>query len=111
MSEKRIRYDRARAEDMFENIVLWWLRNYKSIFFVALIGISIWGGFLWYYSLYYFEWSPEQKQSYISAQSKRTVLNKKEFENVLSILDRRDGTYRSEPIVLKNIFTIDPGTK
>lgn len=81
-----------------------WIRWYKTVFFLVFFGICVWSGFLWYYSLYYFQWSPERKQAYIDSQSHQTVLNEKGFGNALETIDRRAEAYKSEPLSVKNIF-------
>lgn len=97
--------------DIWDGFVALWSRKYKSVFFTIFLGVCVWGGFLWYYSLYYFQWSPEQKQSYIASQSRRTVFNQAGFEKVLRVLDTRESVYRSESASLKNVFATDKKAK
>lgn len=84
--------------------VVFWLRWYRTIFFVSFFGICIWGGFLWYRSVHDFHWSPEQKQVYVDSRSHRTVFRQADFESVLRSLDDRDWLYRAEYVPVRDIF-------
>jgi hypothetical protein len=108
MFEKKSGYNRIQISDIAESVFVFWLRWYKTAFFVVFFGICIWSVFLWYYSLYYFTWSDQQKQAYIESQSHRTELNQKKFEKALDTIDTRRKIYQSEPVSVKNIFLTDP---
>jgi cytoskeletal protein RodZ len=104
MFEKKFGSGGAYTARIIKKLSTLWIHWYKTVFFILFFGICIWGGFLWYYSLYYFQWSPERKQAYIDSQSHQTVLNEKGFKNALEIIDHRANAYQSEPVSVKNIF-------
>jgi hypothetical protein len=111
MFQKKGLYNGMRVSDIGEKIFSFWLRKYSIVFSVIFFGICAGGGFLWYYSLYYFHWNDEQKQTYIDSQSHKTALNTKDLENVLYVLDNRESVYKSKNTSVKNIFLTDPKPK
>lgn len=108
MFEKSGGHGKMSMSRITDSVVSLWIRSYTYLFFVAFFGVCAWGAFLWYYSLYRFQWSPEQKRTYTESQSHRTVLNKNDFDQVLGTLDHRENIYRSDPVPVKNIFMTDP---
>lgn len=111
MFQKKSGYDGMHASSILKNISSFWLRRYRIIFFTMFISICVWSGFLWYYSLYYFHWSDDQKQTYMNAQSHKSALHIKDFEKVIHVLDNRDSVYASEFPSPHNIFKTDPKVK
>ncbi len=97
--------------NLIERVFAFWLKRYKLIFFLIFFSVCLAGGFLWYYSLYYFHWTPEQKQAYSDEKSHRDTLNTKDFEEVLRSIDNRENIYHSNPVVVRNIFLTSPSVK
>jgi hypothetical protein len=106
MFQNKSEHGGISAGGMTKRFFSFWMRKYKIVFFIIFFGICAWSGFLWYYSLYYFQWSLDQKQAYIDSQSHKTALNMNDFENVLKILDNRNSIYREEKPPAKTIFGI-----
>jgi hypothetical protein len=83
---------------------LFWLKWYRIFFRLLFVVICLWGGFLWYYSLYYFHWSDAEKQAYIQSQTHQVNFNENGFGMVLRMLDANDKDYEADAPTLRDMF-------
>jgi hypothetical protein len=107
MSQKKINFNGIQINSIIEKVFSFWSHKYEFIFRVLFFGVCVAGISFWYYSLYYFQWNDDQKQTYIRSQSQWTTLDTKNFEKSLLILENRKKIYQSDGVSVKNIFRTD----
>ena len=77
----------------------------RYILWIIFLGTVSWIGYLWYSSLYNFEWTEEQKNSYRSEYAGETSFRAERFTSTVNILKERIRLHQAAPLVQKDIFT------
>ena len=67
--------------------------------------------YLWYNSVYNYEWDDTQKKAYTERTFTETNLKEKEFQKLLESLKQRKSEYENPLDISKNLFTGEPLVK
>ncbi len=89
-------------------ITLAWYRYFKLFFVILFFGITVYGGYIWYSSLYHYEWNEAQKKSFAEKTFTETNLKEKEFSRLLEMLKKRSEEQQNPLTVSRNLFTGEP---
>lgn len=85
------------------NILFFWYRYHKILFFCGFFIILFFGAWSWYYSLYQYRLSDEEKKQYIEQNFRETLFKEVQFRQVVDMIAKR--TRMTEiPEVKRNIF-------
>jgi hypothetical protein len=86
------------------NILVFWYHHYKIPVFIGFLVILSIGGWNYYYSVYRYRFTDEEKQQYIDSYFKETTFKEEKFQQVVDSLTGR-ARIHNEPIALnRNIF-------
>lgn len=69
--------------------LFFWYRHYKFLFFLLFLVVLSIGGWKWYYSLYEYAFTEEEKKEYIESYFKETVFKETKFREVVGNLRER----------------------
>jgi len=84
-----------------------WYRHYKALFFVMFFIVAAVGCWAWYYSLFLYSWTAEEKQAYTDLYSQETDFKESKFRDTLNRIDRLAESH-AEPVVLSRIIFVAP---
>lgn len=79
--------------DIGKHLFRFWLRHYQLLFFIFFLLLAIWSGYEWYRNLFTYQWSPEQRKTYLEKTIKETVFDQQGFLDVLERLEKRHQQY------------------
>lgn len=88
----------------FQKVCDGWERWRHLAFFLALVGVLIWGGWEWYRSLYLFSWTAAERSQYIDSKLQVTQFNEAKFQAALDSLAKRQEAFNNVPTVGRDIF-------
>lgn len=95
---------RVRQRCSFRNLMAFWIRHFRVMFFFGFLLVSAYGAWEWYFSLYRYEFSEEEKRRYIEQNFRETVFQEKKFRELVERLEERR-RLESEPFQMKrNLF-------
>jgi NADH:ubiquinone oxidoreductase subunit H len=80
-----------------------WYRHHTALFFCAFFAVLFFGAWSWYYSLYQYRLSDEEKKQYIEQNFRETVFKELVFHNVVEMLTKRTEMAET-PEIKRNIF-------
>ncbi len=89
--EKRVSLNRG---------LFFWYRHHNALFFLCFFIVLSIGSWRWYYSLYQYRFSDEEKKQYIEANFEETVFKESKFRDVVDRLTERTRKHE-EPLELK----------
>ncbi len=95
----------------FRWATLLWYRHFKIIFMVLFFGVLAFAAYLWYSSVYHYEWSDSQKKVYTEQTFTETTLKEKEFQKLLESLKQRSEEDQNPLEISRNLFTGEPLVK
>lgn len=81
------------------NILFFWYRYHKILFFCGFFIVLFFGAWRWYYNLYQYRLSDEEKKQYIEQNFRETVFKESSFQSVVEMLAKR--TERVETLEVK----------
>lgn len=76
----------------------------KYIIGLLFILIALWLGYVWYASVYAYEWTEDQKNQYRSEYAGETSFRQEKFTRTVDILKERIRIHQTPPTVEKDIF-------
>jgi hypothetical protein len=85
-------------------ICWFWNKYRKGCFALFSFMVILLGAYLWYHDLYQSDWSSEKIRQFNSSQNKEIEFKEKEFQRVLSEIERRKGIYDKTSDSVKDIF-------
>lgn len=74
-----------------------------GIWFLFL-GVVIWLGYIWYVSVYAYNWTEEQKTQYRNEYAGETSFREDRFNHTINVLKERIRLHQTLPVVNKDIF-------
>ena len=80
----------------------------RSLVLLLFLGVLVWMGYVWYVSLYAYDWTEEQKSQYRSQYAGETSFREDRFNWTVDILKERIRLHGENPAVTKDIFTNTP---
>lgn len=86
------------------NMVSFWYRHYKMFFFLGFLIVLSLGGWDYYYSVFKFRFTDDEKKQYVDSYFKETIFNEEKFRNVIDGLTYRAEKYEESLLLDKNIF-------
>lgn len=95
----------------FRRVTLFWYRHFKLMFILLFFLMLGFAAFLWYSSVYPYEWDESQKKAYIEQTFTETNLKEKEFQKLLESLRQRKIEYENPFEINRNLFTGEPLVK
>ena len=84
-------------------LVLWY-RHYKVVIFIGFLVVLAYGGWNYYFSLYQFRFSDQEKQQYVDSYFKETIFKEKRFHDVVDSLAARARAHTTVLSLSRNIF-------
>jgi hypothetical protein len=96
------------ARFSLRQLTLAWYRYFKLMFTFLFFGVLALGGYLWYTSLYNYQWDENQKKSYMEKTFTETNLKEKEFSQLLAALKARADQQQNPLTISRNLFTGEP---
>ncbi|HLC95505.1 MAG TPA: hypothetical protein VJH89_03370 [Patescibacteria group bacterium] len=81
-----------------------WYRFYKVLFFICFLIVLGIGGWNWYYSLYRYHLSDEEKRIYTEQNFKETTFKEAEFRNLVNALVEQARVHTQTITLERNIF-------
>ena len=85
--------------------MFFWYQHYKGMFFIGFIVVLGIGGYFWYYNLYQYHWSDQQKNEFISTHFKATIFKEKAFEQLVADLQERAERSMKPVVLSRDIFS------
>lgn len=70
-----------------------WRRWQHIMFLSTLIAALVAGGVLWYWSLYVFHWTDEERTAYVNSKVQAIWLNESRFSKVIDTVNMRQERY------------------
>ena len=95
----------------FRRVTLFWYRHFKLMFILLFLNMLGFAAYLWYNSVYNYEWDDTQKKAYTERTFTETNLKEKEFQKLLESLKQRKSEYENPLDISKNLFTGEPLVK
>lgn len=80
----------------------------RSLVALLFFGVLGWMGYVWYVSLYAYDWTEEQKTQYRSQYAGETSFREDRFDRTIGILKERIRLHGEAPVVIRDIFTNTP---
>jgi len=87
-----------------ENLAVFWNRNYKIFLGLFFVFIFLYGGYVWYTSLFKAAWGDEKISEYKASKEKEVSFQENTFEDALEIVDKRKEKYEGNYVNVKDIF-------
>ncbi len=85
--------------------MFFWYRHYKGMFFCGFLAVLCLGGFFWHKNLYRYQWTEDQKKTYIEQHFKETQFKERAFEESVANLNERARLHETNPVLSRNIFS------
>lgn len=85
-------------------ILVFWYHHYKIPVFIGFLIILSIGGWNYYYSVYQYRFTDEEKQQYIDSYFKETTFKEERFNAVVDSLAERARTHDGTLDLKQNIF-------
>ena len=76
----------------------------RTILWILFLGTICSLAYLWYESLYRYQWSEEQKKQYRSEYAGQTTFRAERFDHTVDVLRERIRLHEGTPRVKKDIF-------
>jgi len=86
------------------SILFFWYRHYRKIFFIGFLIVFSLGGWDYYYSVFRYRLTDEEKNQYINSYFKEVLFDKKKFLDTIDTLEKREESHTQSPYLTKNIF-------
>jgi hypothetical protein len=87
-----------------DGFIVFWNRFFKLFLTVFFLGMTAWGGYLWYFNLYRAQWTDLEKKTFLDSQSKNTEFKKETLEKVVRNIEAGREKFSREIFSGKNIF-------
>lgn len=85
-------------------VLSFWYRYYKMLFFFGFFIVLLIGGWNWYYSLYRYRLSDDEKKQYVEQYFKETTFKETKFRDVVGALTERARMHEEKLEMQRNIF-------
>lgn len=92
-----------------KNMLFFWYRHYKAMFFLLFLVVLSIGGWNWYYSLYRYSFSDEEKKQYVEQYFKETTFKEARFREVVDDLVERRRMHEETLELKRDIFKGNKG--
>ena len=96
---------RIRNVFSWKQLMFFWYRHYKGMFFCGFLVVLCLGGYFWYRNLYQYEWDGETKKAFVEQHFKETRFKERAFEDVVSHLKERAVQHKKEFLLSQDIFS------
>lgn len=87
-----------------KNMLFFWYRHYKAMFFLLFLAVLSIGGWKWYYSLHQYRFSDEEKKQYVEQYFKETTFKETRFREVVDRLTERARLHEETLELKRDIF-------
>jgi hypothetical protein len=96
----------STVKDFFTsgNILVFWYRYYKILVFTGFLLVLFFGGWSYYYSVYWYRFSDEEKKQYVDSYFKETNFKEARFHEVVDSLTARAAIHERKSELKRNIF-------
>lgn len=88
----------------FGDMLIFWYRHYKFFVFIGFLVALSFGGSLYYYSVYQYHFSEEEKTQYINSYFRETTFGEEKFYAVVDSLAERAWIHNTPTNLKRNIF-------
>ena len=85
-------------------ILFFWYKHHKMVFFLVFLIVLCIGGWKWYYSLYQYRFSDEEKKQYIEANFRETAFKEAKFLDLVGQLTARERQHTETLELKRDIF-------
>lgn len=102
--DMNITFDKRTIERAGRLASALWRRWRHRVLFTILIAILIGGGAVWYWSLYMFRWTEDQKAEYIRSKLQTVQFREGKFEEAVNLFGERHAGFESVSKDGKDIF-------
>lgn len=80
-------------------------RTSPYIMWSLFLGVILWLAYVWYSSVYAYNWTDDQKNQYRNTYAGETSFREERFTQTLAVLKERIQLHQTLPVVIKDIFT------
>lgn len=88
----------------FGNMLVLWYRYYKVLALIGFFLVLAFGGWNYYYSVYQYRFSDEEKKQYVDSYFKETIFKEARFNEVVDSLRARARMHEEAFEIKRNIF-------
>ncbi len=99
---------RLKKLSSIKQLMFFWYRNYKKMFFLGFLCVLTLGGYFWYQHLYQYQWSPERKKEYLERNFTETNFKEKAFHDTVAHLKIRAESLEEVPVLTRDLFSGQP---
>ncbi|OGI22200.1 MAG: hypothetical protein A2808_02320 [Candidatus Moranbacteria bacterium RIFCSPHIGHO2_01_FULL_55_24] len=86
-------------------LIFAWYKHYKLGFFILFLVVLGIGGYAWYYSLYRYTWTEQQKKEYLETYYKETSFKETKFKALIENLKQREEDHKAVPELSRDLFS------
>ena len=97
-------FTRVKEHFSFGNTLVLWYRYYKMLVFIGFFIVLLFGGLNYYYSVYQYRFSDEEKKQYVDSFCKETTFKEARFNEVVDGLRVRARMHEETFEIKRNIF-------
>ncbi|MDD2766217.1 MAG: hypothetical protein PHH40_00450 [Candidatus Moranbacteria bacterium] len=99
-------FKKIKEQSSSWHMIFFWYRHYKVFFFLGFLVVCALGGWDYYYSVFRFRFTDEEKKLYVDSYFKETLFDEEKFHKTINGLTNR-AEHHKEPLHLeKNIFEV-----
>lgn len=77
----------------------------RYLLWILFLGTACGVGYLWYASLYQYQWTDEQKKQFRTEYAGQTTFRTERFDHTVEVLQERIRLHQNLPTVKKDVFT------
>lgn len=92
------------------DMLVLWYRHYKVLIFAFFLLVLAFGGWVYYYSVFQYHFSDEEKRQYVDSYFKETTFKEARFHEVVDSIVARARIHENTIELRRNIFE-DNGAK
>ncbi|MFZ2299946.1 MAG: hypothetical protein WAW00_02340 [Candidatus Moraniibacteriota bacterium] len=97
-------FKKIRGTFSSKGVMFFWYRHYTAMFFLLFLVVLSLGGWKWYYSLYRYRLSDEEKKRYVEQYFKETTFKEARFRDVVDDLVERRRMHEETLELKRDIF-------
>jgi hypothetical protein len=89
-----------------KKIAEFFVGNFKLFVFALFVGLSGYCVYLWYSYSYSYQWSDDQKKTYLETKDKEVTFNRQKFQEIIDEEDLRAKEQKKPITVERDVFGI-----
>lgn len=94
-----------------KRMIFSWYRHYKAAFFLVFLIVLGFGGWSWFQSLYRYQWTEEEKKTYLDSYFKETTFKEGKFQASVDDLKKRSESHEETLKLERDYFAPRPEKK